>query len=192
MKPSIIITAVIVAVIGITIGLVAYSYTQIQVNLNEISFAGLDWAPISGNMLLKLAYNALTGNILSLASSLITGIKVNLIFVLSNHGVFPVYIPDLSYDLSINGVKLGQGQSNVDTTINPGETKDLPILQHFQINSLEPVAGSIVNTGGIMNLQVNGTAYFKFLGLSVPVPFQSTKQISLMDEVKKHINNPAS
>lgn len=189
MKTAIKITAVIVAIIGITIGLVAYSYTQIQVNLNEISFVGLDWAPISENMLLKMAYNALTGNILSLASTLITGVKVNLIFILSNHGVFPVYIPELSYDLSINDVKLGQGQSIVDATINPGETKNLPILQHFQINSLEPVANSVVNTGGIMNLKVNGTAYFKFLGLSVPVQFQSTKQISLMDEIKKQINN---
>lgn len=183
---------VIVAIIAIALGLVAYSYTNIQADLNEISFTGLDWAPISENLLLKLAYNALTGNILGLVSSLITGVKVNLIFTLSNHGVFPVYIPDLSYDLSINDVKLGHGQSNVDTTINPGQTKELPILQNFQINSLEPVSNSISNTGGIMNLKVNGTAYFKFLGFSVPVPFQSTKQVSILEEVKKHINNLAS
>ena len=192
MKPAIIIVMVIVAIIAIALGLVAYSYTNIQADLNEISFTGLDWAPISENLLLKLAYNALTGNILGLVSSLITGVKVNLIFTLSNHGVFPVYIPDLSYDLSINDVKLGHGQSNVDTTINPGETKELPILQNFQINSLELVSNSILNTGGIMNLKVNGTAYFKFLGFSVPVPFQSTKQVSILEEVKKHINNPAS
>ena len=192
MKPAIIIVMVIVAIIAIALGLVAYSYTNIQADLNEISFTGLDWAPISENLLLKLAYNALTGNILGLVSSLITGVKVNLIFTLSNHGVFPVYIPDLSYDLSINDVKLGHGQSNVDTTINPGQTKELPILQNFQINSLEPVSNSISNTGGIMNLKVNGTAYFKFLGFSVPVPFQSTKQVSILEEVKKHINNLAS
>ena len=100
MKTALKIAAVIVTIIGITIGLVAYSYTQIQVNLNEISFVGLDWAPISENMLLKMAYNALTGNILSLASTLITGVKVNLIFILSNHGILPVYIPELSYDLN--------------------------------------------------------------------------------------------
>jgi len=178
--------------IGISISLVAYSYTQIQVNLNEISFAGLDWAHISGNLLLKLAYYGLNGNVLSIVSSLITGIKVNLVFVLSNHGIFPVYIPDLSYDLSINGVKLGQGKSNVDIIINPGEIKNLPILHQFQINSLEPIASSIVNTNGIIDLKINGTAYFKFLGLSVPVSFQSIKQISLTDEIKRYISNPLS
>ena len=189
MKSRILLACVILGIIGIVIGLVVYSYTQIQVTLHTISFAGLDWAPISGDMLMKLAYDVLSGNILNATLSLITGVKLNLIFELINHGIFPIYIPDLSYDLSINGVKIGKGQSNVDVTINPGETKNLPVLQNFQTASLEPVASSILEAGGMMNLQINGTAYLKFLGLSIPIPFKSEEQISIMDEIKHRFSN---
>ena len=191
MKPIIGIIAVIVAIIVIVISLVAYSYTQIQISLNEISFEGLDWAPTSGLTLLKLASNAITGNVLGAILSLVTGVKLNLIFALSNHGIFPVYIPNLSYTLSINGVQVGQGQSNVDITINAGETKNLPIMQDFQISSLGPTAASIASSGGMINLQVSGTAYFKLLGMTIPIPFQSTKQFSIMDGIKSQINNAA-
>lgn len=192
MKPIIVIVAVIISIIVIVISLVAYSYTQIQISLNDISFAGLDWAPTSGLTLLKLAFNAITGNVLGSILSLVTGVKLNLIFALSNHGIFPVSIPNLSYALSINDIPVGQGQNNVDTTINAGETKNIPILQDFHISSLGSTAASIVSSGGIANLQVNGIAYFKFLGLTIPVPFQYTKQFSMVDEIKSRINSVAS
>lgn len=189
MNLAITIVAVIVAIIVIVICLVTYSYTQIQINLNNISFAGIDWAPTSGFTLLKLAFNAITGNVLGSILSLVTGVKLNLIFALSNHGIFPVYIPDLSYVLSINGIPVGQGQNNVDTTINAGETKNIPILQDFHISSIGSTAASIVSSGGIANLQVNGIAHLKLLGLVIPIPFQYTKQFSMMDEIKSRINN---
>ena len=190
MKSIKVIIVIIVVIVVIVLGLVAYSYTQIQVNLKNISFVGLDWAPTSGFTLLKLAINAITGN-LGTVLSLITGVKLNLVFALSNHGVFPVYIPDLSYVLSINGIPVGKGQTNVDTTINAGETKSIPILQDFQVSSLGSTAASIVSSGGIVDLQVNGIAYFKLLGLNIPVSFQYTKQISLVDEIKNRINSLA-
>lgn len=187
MKPAIVIVAVIIAIIVILVGLVAYSYTQIQVSLNDISFAGIDWAQASLSTLVKLGLNALTGNWLGAALSLVQGIKLNIIFELTNHGLFPVYIPDISYDLLVNGVNVGQGKSNVDLTINPGETKSLPVLQHVLIDSLKPAVSSIIESGGILDLKVSGTAYFQFLGLTIPIPFESTKQISIIDEIKNHL-----
>jgi LEA14-like dessication related protein len=185
-KTGAIIGIVVGATIVIVVGLIAYSYTQIQISLDDISFAGIDWAEASLSTLVKLGLNVLTGNWLGAALSLVQGIKLNLIFGLTNHGFFPVYIPDLTYDLSINGVDVGQGKSNVDLTINPGETKSLPVLQHVLIDSLKPAVSSIAESGGIMDLKVSGTAYFKLLGLTIPIPFESTKQISIIDEIKKH------
>lgn len=186
MKTGAIIAIIVVAIVAIILGLIAYSYTQIQISLSDVSFAGFDWAPTSLLTFAKLAFNALTGNLIGIVLSLITGVKLNLIFALSNHGIFPVYIPDLSYNLSVNGNNVGQGQSTVDMTINPGETKTLPILQDFQVSSLEPAAISVLDAGGIMNIQVSGTAYFKFLGLTIPIPFQYTKQVNVIQEAKNH------
>lgn len=186
MKTGAIVAIIAVAIVGIILGLIAYSYTQIQISFDSMSFGGIDWASASPMTLVKLAFNALTGNVVGIILSLITGIKLNLIFALSNHGIFPVYIPDLSYNLSVNGVNVGQGKSTVDMTINPGETKTLPVLQDFQISGLESTATSVLEQGGMMNIQVSGTAYFKFLGLTVPIPFQSTKQINVIQEAENH------
>ncbi len=188
MKPLICIIVVIIAIIGIILGLLAYSYTQIHVNLNAVSLRSIDWESITWSTLLKLGLNVLTGNWLGAAFNLIQGINLDLIFGLSNYGVLPVYIPDLSYDLSINDVPVGHGYSNVDVTINPGDTKEITVLQHFQKSSLAPAVESIVSTGGIIDLHVSGTAYFKLLGISIPVPFESSKQVSIKEEIKNHLN----
>ena len=191
MKTGITIAIIVVAIVAIIVGLIAYSYTQIQISLSDMSFAGFVW-DLSGISILKAGADLITGNLLGTILSVITGIKLNLIFALSNHGIFPVYIPDLAYDLSINDIKVGQGHSNVDLTINPGDTKQLPILQNFEFSSLEPAAASVIASKGIMDLKVSGIAYFKFLGLSIPVPFESTKQVSVMDEVNKYLNEKLS
>jgi hypothetical protein len=38
-----------------------------------------------------------------------------------------------------------------------------------------------------MDLHVKGIAYFKILGLNIPIPFESSKQISLYDEIKNRM-----
>ncbi|MEX2059891.1 MAG: LEA type 2 family protein, partial [Nitrosopumilaceae archaeon] len=187
-KPIVAAISVIIGIIVIVLGLVAYSYTQIHVSLNDVSFHSIDWASFSWSTLLKLGLNLLTGNWLGAAFDLIDGINLNLIFGLSNYGVLPVYIPDLSYDLSINGIPVGSGYSTIDTTINPGETREISVLQNFQKSSLSPAVVSIIDTGGIINLHVSGTAYFKLLGLTIPIPFESTKQVSIVDEIKSRLN----
>lgn len=179
---------VIVAIIAIFLGLLAYSYTQIHVSLNDVSFHSIEWAPFSWSTLLKLGLNVLSGNWLGAAFDLVQGINLNLIFGLSNRGILPVHIPDLSYDLFVNRVPMGSGYSTIDVTINPGETKEITALQNFQKSSLSPAIASIVSNEGVIELRVSGTAYFKLLGLSIPVPFESTKQISILDEVKNGLN----
>ena len=190
MKPIIVIPIVIIAIIGIVIGLVAYSYTQIRFSLETISYQGLDFTTPSYTALLKLGADFLTGNWIGFALTLVTGVKLGLAFGLSNHGFFPVYIPDVSYDVLVNGVKIGQGQSHIASTINPGDTKSFQDdTQDIQFASIEPAIISIVSSGGMVNFQVSGTAYFNFLGINVPVPFQASKQINVVDEIKNHFSS---
>ncbi len=180
---------VLVTIIGILLGLLAYSYTQIHISLNDVSLHSIDWAQFSWSILLKLGLNVLTGNWLGAAFDLIQGINLDLAFGLSNGGILPVYIPNLSYDLAINGIPMGKGYSYIDTVINPGETKEITALQNFEKSSLAPAVSSIVGNGGVIKLHVSGTAYFKLLGFDIPISFESTKQISIKDEIKKRLNS---
>ncbi len=186
MKPAIVIVTVIIAIIAIVIGLIAYSYTQIQFSLESISYKGLD-VSLTGGSIVKTILNGIMGNWLGAVLDLITGVKLGLGFALSNHGFFPVYIPDVSYDLLVNDVKVGQGQSHIDKTINPGETKSIEDIQDIQFSSLKPAAASVIDSGGLINFKIRGTAYFSFLGLSVPVPFETTKQVNIVDELKSKL-----
>lgn len=186
MKPVIVIVAVIIAIIAIVIGLIAYSYTQIQISLENISYQGLD-VSLTGGSIVKTILNGIMGNWLGAALDLVTGVKLGLGFALSNHGLFPIYIPDVSYDLLVNDVKVGQGQSHIDKTINPGETKSIEDTQDIQFSSLKPAAASVIDSGGVINFKVSGTAYFSLFGISVPVPFETTKQVNIVDELKSKL-----
>jgi len=179
---------IFVLIIAIVVGLVYYSYTQISVELNNASLHSIDWASFSWSTILSLGLNVLTGNWLSAAFDLIDGVNVNLGFSLHNGGLLPVYIPNLTYDLKVNDVYVGKGHSNVDATINPGQSKQIYSLQNFQKNSLSPAIYSIINNGGKMEIKVSGTAHFSLFGINIPVPFESTKQISVYNEIKKKLN----
>ena len=67
-------------------------------------------------------------------------------FGLSNNGILPVYIPDLSYDILINDISIGQGYSDVDITINPGQTKEFTSFQNILKSSLSPAVFSIIDS----------------------------------------------
>ncbi len=183
--------------IGITILLIilifgvllAYSYTQLSVTLDDVRFHSIDWASLSWSTLLKLGLSTLTGNWLGAAFELIDGVNLNFIFGLTNNGLLPVYIPDLSYDILINDVNMGRGHSDVNITINPGQTQQITTFQNIKKDSLSPAVYSIVSTKGILDIKVKGTAYFQFFGLSVPIPFESSKQISIYDEIKNKLNS---
>ena len=189
MKPVVVGILISFVVVGIFFSLVAYSYTQITVNLEDVTLDSIDWASISVSNLIKIGLDVLRGDWIDSALSLIEGINLNFIFQFSNNGILPVHIPDLSYDLSINDVYVGQGSSMINTVINPGETKEIPILQNFQRDSLTPTVKSIVDRNGIMDLHISGIAYFKLLILEVPIPFESTYQISIIDEAEIHLDN---
>ena len=189
LKKGIIISAVIaIAIIGLVLGLIAYSYNQIDVSLSEISSVNIELETLSLSNLISLGLDLLSGNWMTAALDVVAGINLGLIFELSNNGLLPVYIPELSYDLSINGIPIGQGYSEINTTINPGETKEIQILQNFQKESFSPAVESILSTEGVIDIGVNGTAYFELLGQNIPIPFESHKQVSLVDEIQNKLN----
>ena len=189
MKPAVIGILISIVVVAVFFSLVAYSYTQITVDIKGVTLDSIDWTSISVSTIIKIGLDVLRGDWIDSALALIEGINLNFIFQFSNKGILPVHIPDLSYDLSINDMYVGQGHSTINTTINPGETKEIPILQNFQRDSLTPTVKSIVDRNGIMDLHISGIAYFKLLILEVPIPFESTYQISIIDEVEIHLNN---
>jgi len=189
LKPAVIGILISIVVVAVFFSLVAYSYTQITVDIKGVTLDSIDWTSISVSTIIKIGLDVLRGDWIDSALALIEGINLNFIFQFSNNGILPVHIPDLSYDLSINDVYVGQGHSTINITINPGETKEIPILQNFQRDSLTPTVKSIVDRNGIMDLHISGIAYFKLLILEVPIPFESTYQISIIDEAKIHLDN---
>ncbi len=188
-KPVVIGISIFLIIIAIIGGLVTYSYTQIHVSLNDVSYHSIDWSSFSWSVLLNVGLNVLSGNWLGVAFDLIQGINLDLDFGLYNGGLLPVYIPDLSYDLFVNGVSVGTGYSKVNTTVNPGQTKEISVLQNIQKNSLAPAVGYIARDDGIINLKVKGTAHFKLFVLDIPIPFESSKSISVKDEIQNRLNS---
>jgi len=187
-KTIIIAIAISISIIAILFGLIAYSYTQIHVSLSEVSSVDIELENLSWPNLIKLGLDVLAGNWIVAALDVITGINLGLVFELSNNGLLPVYIPELSYDLSINGIPIGKGNSAINTTINPGEKKEISILQNLQKNSFSPAIESIINTEGVIDVGVNGTAFFELLGQRIPIPFESTRQVSIVDEIQNQLN----
>ena len=180
---SILIIVIILAI------LFAYSYTHLSVSLNDIEFQSIDWETLTWSTLLNVGLNTLSGDWFNAAFGLIQGINLNFIFNVNNNGFLPVYIPDLYYDILINDIRIGRGNSNIDTTIYPGETKEIVSFQNIQKDSFSPAVHSIVSSQGIMEIKVKGTAYFKIFGMNIPIPFESSKQISIYDEVRNKINS---
>ena len=188
MKKAIIIAiAISITIVGIVFGLIGYSYTQIHVSLSDISSVSIELENLSWPDLIKLGLDALSGNWIAAALDVIAGINLELVFGLSNNGLLPVYIPELSYDLSINGIPIGTGYTEIKTTINPGETKEILILQNFKKDRLSPAIESIIDTEGEIEIGVSGTAYFELLGQSIPIPFESTRNVSIVDEIQNQL-----
>ena len=179
---------VVFVIFLIMIGLFIYSYTQLSVDLHDVRFHSIDWASLSWNKLLNLGLSTLSGDWFGAAFELVEGVNLNLLFGISNNGVLPVHIPDLSYDLLINGILIGKGSSDVNLTINPGQTKTITSFQNIHRNSMAPAIHSIIESQGLMEIKVKGIAYFQFLSLSIPVPFESSRNISIYDEVRERID----
>lgn len=187
-KPVIISLVIVIAIIGLIFGLISYSYNQIDVSLSDISSVDIALETLSLSNLISLGLDLLSGNWMEAALGVVAGINLGLIFELSNDGLLPVYIPELAYDLSINNIPIGQGYSEINTTINPGETKAISVLQSFQKESFSPALESILSTEGVIDIGVKGTAYFELLGQSIPIPFESKKRVSLVDQIQNQLN----
>ena len=178
---------VAIGIVGIIFGLISYSYSQIHVSFTEVSSVGIELEQLSFSTLVQFGIDLLSGNWLAAALDVIAGINLGLVFELTNNGLLPVYIPEISYDLFINEILIGDGVSELDLTINPGETKEIPIIQNFEKEKLTPAIDSIIDTEGLIDIKVKGTAYFELLGQEIPVPFESTKQVSIIDEIQNQL-----
>ena len=111
-RPTLIAFGIVLAIIVGGVGMLAYSYAQISVSLDDVNFHSIDWTDFTFSDILSLGGNLLSGNVLGFALDLIDGINLNLIFGLSNDGFLPAYIPDITYDLVVNGISVGQGRQH--------------------------------------------------------------------------------
>ena len=187
MRRSAIIAGAVFAILALVGGMLAYSYTQISVSLAGVEFHSIDWMDLTSSNVLELGGSLLTGDAVGAALDLVDGVNLNLVLGLDNGGFLPVYIPDVAYDLTVNDVFVGQGTSTIDAIINPGQTKRVTTLQNVGKDSLAPAIGAIIRDGGMMDVRARGDAYFTLLGLEIPVPFESSKQISIIDEIKTRL-----
>ena len=187
-KSTLIVFTSAIGIALIIFGLIGYSYTQITVSFSDISSVNVELETLSLSSLVKLGLDVLSGNWLDAALDVLAGINLGLVFELTNNGLLPVYIPELSYNLSINDVFIGAGNSIIDATIDPGKTKEIQIMQNFQKNSFSPAIESIIDTEGIIDIKINGVAYFELLGFNIPIEFESTKQISIVEEIQNQLN----
>ena len=183
-----VVVSIILILMAVFYGIVFYSYSQVNVSLVDLSFVEIHLENLSLFDLVNLSLDVLSGNWESIILEVISEIDLGFIFELTNNGFFPVYVPDVYYDLSINEILIGHGYSTVNTIINPGESKKIDAFQNLQKSSLNPAIESIIKDKGIMDIRINGTAYFELFGTDIPVPFETSKQISLIDEVLNKIN----
>ena len=163
--------------------LIAYSYSQLTVELTDVQYASIELKELSWTDLIPLGIAILSGNWIDVVSDLILGIHLNLIFELNNNGLLPVFVPNFSYEVLINDIVMGYGTSNADVVINPGEKYEIISFQNVQKNSLSPIINSITTGEGVVDITVRGTAHFELLWFDIPVPFQSVKQISIYNEI---------
>ena len=186
-KIAVISIGVAIGIVIILAGLLFYSYSQISVTLTDITYHSIDWSDFSFLTLIKLGLNVLAGDWLNAAFDLIEGINLNMFFGITNNGILPVYIPDISYELFLNGVNVGKGITPINDTIYPGKTKEVTTLQNFKKSGFEPAMSSIVENEGIMEIRIKGTAHLSIFGLEFPIPFESSKKISVYDEIKSRL-----
>jgi len=179
--------AIVIGILVVLGGLFYYSYTQIQVELTGLSLHSIDLMKFTWKNVLSLGLNLISQNWFGAAIDLVDAVNVNLEFGVKNNGLLPVYIPDLNYELYVNDKHFGNGYSTFDATIFPGEYREFPAFQKFKKSGLTESIPSIISRGGNMDITVKGTAYFQIFGLSIPVPFESTRTINIGSEIEKRI-----
>ena len=169
-----------------------YSYNQLQANLNDIELDSIELDKLSESNLLNLSMRILSGNWFDAVFDLIQGINLNLKFELINNGLLPVNIPNLTYDLLINDIPIGSGNTKANILVNPGQTIEITTFQNIQKNSLNSIIESLIDSQGVIDFRIKGIAYFELLGFTIPIPLESSKQISIVDEIQKIIYDEIS
>lgn len=181
---------IIVALLLLGGGLTYYSYSRIDVYISSVSLAS---SPIKINTAkaLLIGLSAIMTGGLSLPAMIdaIEGINLVIYIKAYNGGILPVYIPTISYDLYINNNYVGEGSSDREVTIQPGDSEIITVYQFIDRDSLLDVAMSIVNNNGEADIKAKGEAKASILGLSFSIPFEKTTTINVYEEIKKALIN---
>ena len=81
---------------------------KLTVNLTDVGLHSLEWTTLTWSKLVKIGLDTLSGDWFSAAFELIDGINLNFYFDLTNNGLLPVYIPDVTHEILINGISIGK------------------------------------------------------------------------------------
>ena len=162
-----------------------YSYNQLQANLNDIELDSIELDKLSESNLLNLSMRILSGNWFDAVFDLIQGINLNLKFELINNGLLPVHIPNLTYDLLINDMPIGSGNTKANILVNPGQTIEITTFQNIQKNSLNSIIESVIDSQGVIDFRIKGIVYFELLGLLFQFRWNHLNKSQLWMKFKK-------
>lgn len=175
----------IIAVSAIAVGLIYYSYQNLTVTFNSLE---LDSPPVTIDetklFLAALTFVATGGtDLIAFLNSIDT---INLLIGLDvrNGGFMPVAVPQFEYDIYINQIPAGHGQSSQQFTISPSQVQTMIVQQQVDATSLKSNAmaliNSIVESSYVVNVQLKGDA--KLQGIfPLSIPFTVERSINLLD-----------
>ena len=181
--------ALIGCMILIGLGLVVHSYLNTKISLQSVSLTGIAWHT-SFSSALRGFFDIVTGNHAKAILDQVDGVNLDAVVQANNHGAIAVQLPTLEYSLSINNVVVKQDRYAINESIAPGEIKQIHVPVMIDKSSLLAAGESVIRSGGIINVQLSGTANYNLLGFSIPVPVHYEKQISLFREAKATLEQP--
>ena len=80
MRKAVAIGIGIAIIVLVVVGMIAYSYTQLTVNLTDVGLHSLEWTTLTWSKLVKIGLDTLSGDWFSAAFELIDGINLNFYF----------------------------------------------------------------------------------------------------------------
>ncbi len=176
------ILAISLVVVLLAAGIIGYSYTQITVSVQSVEFAGVTFREPNTQTLVSLAAGNPVGVVLSLLDKI--NIQVNL--EIENAGLVPLAIPSTEFDIDVNGVRAGSGQSS-DQSLNPRQSTIIPVRVEIPVARLQPLADVIVQSLGELDIEIHGKLKTNLLIIPIEIPFQKQQHISLVQIAQEKV-----
>jgi hypothetical protein len=175
----------IVIVLLVLSALVHYSYQRLEIGLSSASFNSPPVTISEERLLLSALTFAVTGKILSFIDAVDT-INLKLGLTLRNGGFLPVVIPPFEYDLYLNDVYVGKGRSPQQLTLSPGQVSEIEVSQSVSVDAIRGAIPSIIQSGGVMNIKLKGTAKPQFF-IPISVPFTVERSVNLVKVMEEYL-----